>query len=251
MGKIKWTEENCLEESKKYTTLKDFINNSKRAYRVSLKNGWISNYTWLEKCRNTWTEESVKEISKTCKTFTEFKEKYDKAYRKAKENNWLSSYTWLKKLEYNENETNWLVYVYILGEKYHISPSGSLSFNNGLTIKYKSIDDLYKKLKPYLLDIVVKRVRYYEAKMGISKPYNVKVRDMSSRYGSNVKSSYTVTFALLLVHYSINIIESVIVHELAHDKVYNHSAKFYDVVYKYCPDYDRLHNHLRKKIYHD
>mgnify|MGYP003310831801 CR=1 FL=1 len=142
-------------------------------------------------------------------------------------------------------------YIYILGEKYHISPSGSLSFNNGLTIKYKSIDDLYKKLKPYLLDIVVKRVRYYEAKMGISKPYNVKVRDMSSRYGSNVKSSYTVTFALLLVHYSINIIESVIVHELAHDKVYNHSAKFYDVVYKYCPDYDKLHNHLRKKIYHD
>lgn len=142
-------------------------------------------------------------------------------------------------------------YIYILGEKYKVSSSGSLSFNNGLTIKYKSIDDLYKKLKPYLLDIITKRVRYFEMKMGIDKPYNVKVRDMSSRYGSNVKSSHTVTFALLLVHYSINIIESVIVHELAHDKVYNHSPKFYDVVYKYCPDYDRLHNHLRKKIYHD
>ena len=49
MDKIKWTEENCLEEAKKYTTLKDFINNSKRAYRVSLKNSWISNYTWLKR----------------------------------------------------------------------------------------------------------------------------------------------------------------------------------------------------------
>lgn len=118
MDKIKWTEENCLKESKKYTTLKDFINNSKRAYRVSLKNDWISNYTWLKRGRNIWTEESVKNASKTCKTFTEFREKYPAAYEKAKENNWLSNYTWLKKLEYNESETNWLVYVYILGEKY-------------------------------------------------------------------------------------------------------------------------------------
>lgn len=44
-----WTYENCLEEAKKYKTLTDFHDNSNTAYNVSLKNGWIKDYTWFEK----------------------------------------------------------------------------------------------------------------------------------------------------------------------------------------------------------
>ena len=94
-------------------------------------------------------------------------------------------------------------------------------------------------------DIVTKRVRYYEKVMNLPS-YRVTIRKMTSRYGSNSKQSKHLTFAFQLIHYSTPILDSVIVHELAHIKVYNHSKAFYDVVYKYCPDYDALHNKLRK-----
>lgn len=141
-------------------------------------------------------------------------------------------------------------FMYILGEKYITNNSGVITFTNGKTVKYSSKEDLYKKLKPLLLEIVTTKVRYYENLMHLV-PYKIRVRDMKTRYGSNSKSSRTVCFALLLVHYSIPIIESVVVHELCHDTVFNHSSKFYKEVYKYCPDYDKLHNDLRKKKYHD
>ena len=74
--------------------------------------------------------------------------------------------------------------------------------------------------------------------------YQVKVRQMKSRYGSNNKSSKAITYSLVLLHYSPEIIDSVIIHELAHCFVYNHGDNFYKVVYKYCPNYDML----RKKL---
>ena len=42
------------------------------------------------------------------------------------------------------------------------------------------------------------------------------------------------------------IIDSVIIHELAHHFVYDHSDNFYKVVYKYCPNYDILRKKLIK-----
>ena len=67
---------------------------------------------------------------------------------------------------------------------------------------------------------------------------------MKSRYGSNNKRSKTITYSLTLMHYSLEIIDSVVVHELTHCFVYDHSDNFYRLLYKYCPDYDKL----RKKL---
>ena len=88
----------------------------------------------------------------------------------------------------------------------------------------------------------------YENKMNLPS-YRISVRNMTTRYGSNSLRSKHITFALVLVHYSTEIIDSVIVHELAHIKEFNHSQKFYDVVYKYYPNYDECHAKLRKGIY--
>ena len=107
-----------------------------------------------------------------------------------------------------------------------------------------------KKIKPIFLDVLTKRVRYYEKLMGVSS-YQVSVRNMKTRFGSNSKRTKRLNFALLLVHYSTPIIDSVIVHELAHIVEFNHSKKFYDVIYKYCPDYNRYRKLLLKGIYHD
>ncbi|MBQ7243982.1 MAG: M48 family metallopeptidase, partial [Bacilli bacterium] len=55
------------------------------------------------------------------------------------------------------------------------------------------------------------------------------------------------TFQCRLMAFHPSIIDSVVVHELAHHYQFDHSKKFYDIVYRYCPDYDKL----RKKLIHD
>ena len=137
-------------------------------------------------------------------------------------------------------------YMYLLGVKVSILESGSIDFTNGDKIEYKNRTDLDKKLKKWFLKLLENRNRYYEKVMGIKKPYKIKVRKMTSRYGSNSGHTHSITYSMVLIHYSVAIIDSVIVHELAHDSVRNHSQKFYNVVYKYCPDYKILHNRLKK-----
>ena len=137
-------------------------------------------------------------------------------------------------------------FVYIFGNKYHFnSKGGELHFTNGQILKYSSVDDFEKKMKKIFLPIVESRVRYFENLMQL-KPHNVRVRKMTTRYGSNSKHTHSVTFSLKLYSYSIDILDSIVVHELSHTVVFNHSKAFYDVVYKYCPNYDALHRKLRK-----
>lgn len=137
-------------------------------------------------------------------------------------------------------------FIYIFGYKYPFNQDGGIIvFSNGQKLKYSSLDGFEKKMKKLFLNIVTSRVRYFEHLMQL-KPHNVKVRKMTSRYGSNSRYTHTVTFALKLYSYSIDIIDSIVVHELSHTVVFNHSKAFYDVVYKYCPNYESLHRKLRK-----
>ena len=137
-------------------------------------------------------------------------------------------------------------FIYILGTRVSLQVSGEIKFTDGSVIQYKDRADLDKKLKKLFLPYITNRVRYYEQVMEIKKPYSVHVRKMTTRYGSNSSQTHSLSFSMILLHYSREVIDSVIVHELAHDKVRDHSKKFYDVVYKYCPDYKMLHKRLRK-----
>ena len=137
-------------------------------------------------------------------------------------------------------------FIYLLGDKYNLTFPGTLEFNNGNVLKFKDKEQLERKLRRWFHGYVTIRNMMYEEKMKINKPYNVRVRRMTTRYGSNAKGTHSVTYSLILMHYSPEIIDSVVVHELAHHFVRDHSQKFYNVVYKYCPDYKELHKKLRK-----
>ncbi len=104
-------------------------------------------------------------------------------------------------------------------------------------------------LKKELTSYCISQTLYYEALMEISPAYSVLIRDMSSRYGVNSKTTHRITYALSLAHYSREIIDAIIVHELAHHFQRNHQKGFYDIVYRYCPHYDELHKKLRKHIH--
>lgn len=124
-------------------------------------------------------------------------------------------------------------------------------FGFRLSREYFTISDEELKmiLKSILHEYIDKRMQYYESLMGINNPYHLSIRNMKTRYGTNSKKTHSISFALLLVHYSFAVIDSVIVHELAHHFVFNHQNDFYKIVYKYCRDYKQLHNKLRKGEY--
>ena len=134
-------------------------------------------------------------------------------------------------------------YIYILGNKIALSYPGEINFSDGSVISYKDNDDLHKKLKKWFLEVLKRRTEYY-TKLMHAPSYFVKLRKMKSRYGSNNRQTETITYSLTLIHYSLEIIDSVVIHEITHCFVYDHSDNFYRLLYKYCPDYDKL----RKKL---
>lgn len=141
-------------------------------------------------------------------------------------------------------------FIYLLGVKVPLKESGDILFGDGSIITYKNHADLDKKLRSWFLALLTRRNRHYEEEMHL--PINhVRVRNMSTRYGSNSVSNRSITYSLILMHYSLDVIDAIIIHELAHCLVSGHSKKFYNVVYSYCPNYDQLHLRLRRGIFHD
>ncbi|HMM00697.1 MAG TPA: M48 family metallopeptidase [Bacilli bacterium] len=105
--------------------------------------------------------------------------------------------------------------------------------------------------KDRLLAYLAVKVPFFEKKMNIAPFYKIRVRSMRKLAGSNSRASHTLTFASFLVHYDYAIIDSIIIHELAHYYEFNHGPHFYQIIYKYMPDYHRLSKQMKKGIYHD
>ncbi len=85
------------------------------------------------------------------------------------------------------------------------------------------------------------RVEYWSKIMGLY-PLSVKITAAQKRYGS-CSSKKRLCFSLYLAEYPPEAIDYVVVHELAHIKIMNHSREFHDLVGKYLPDQEE-----RKKI---
>lgn len=126
-------------------------------------------------------------------------------------------------------------YLFYLGKKVYVG-----DFDDDIMQGY---------LKKKALPIFEERVAYFEKIMGIKSPYKVRARAMKSRYGVNSKATHSITLSTALIHYSLPIIDAVVVHELAHHYEWNHGKGFYAIVLRYCPDYKALHEKLRKGIY--
>ena len=87
------------------------------------------------------------------------------------------------------------------------------------------------------------RVDFYAQKMGLI--YNeLKFRRMKRRWGS-CSSKRTITLNLYLFNTSKELIDYVIVHELAHLVQMNHSKKFHKVVAFYMPQVKELEIKLK------
>lgn len=135
-------------------------------------------------------------------------------------------------------------YIYLLGEKVYLSFPGAYTFFDE-SFSYKNMDDFRRKVRKVFLKYLTIRTMYWAEKMNAPQ-YEVKIRETKSRLGTNRKSNKSITYGFMLIHYPLDIIDSVVIHELTHCFVYNHSDKFYRLLYVYCPNYDILRKRLIK-----
>jgi len=108
-----WTYERCKEEALKYTKRADFINKSKGAYDVVMKNKWdkelLSHLTSPQRYKNFYTYENCKKIAFTFSKVSEFDKKEGTAYRAVLKNKW---YDLLSHMEYKTTGTKRHIYAF-------------------------------------------------------------------------------------------------------------------------------------------
>lgn len=83
------------------------------------------------------------------------------------------------------------------------------------------------------------RVDARAAEMGVPRPA-LYLRRLTASWGVCCKARCRITINLALVHEPAECLDYVVVHELAHLVHANHSAKFWALVEKHCPDFRRL-----------
>ena len=85
------------------------------------------------------------------------------------------------------------------------------------------------------LSVIPDRVKYYAEIIGVTYG-RITIRNQRSRWGS-CSARGNLNFNCLLMLAPPEVLDSVIVHELCHRKVMNHSDKFYAEVLRVFPNY--------------
>ncbi len=112
--------------------------------------------------------------------------------------------------------------------------------------------EVIKKEILKLLRVVIKshlniRVKEWSSVMHL-KPNEIRVKLMRSRWGS-CSSKENLNFSLNLVLLPKEIVDYIIVHELAHLKEMNHSKQFWKIVEKYYPSYVESRKWLKNNTF--
>ena len=91
---------------------------------------------------------------------------------------------------------------------------------------------------------IPKRVEYFAPLVGVDYK-RISIRKQHTRWGSCSKDG-NLNFNALLMLTPPEVLDSVVVHELCHRLEMNHSKRFYDQVYRICPEYDKYDKWLKE-----
>lgn len=107
-------------------------------------------------------------------------------------------------------------------------------------ISHEEIEELAKQA----LDVIPKRVAYFAPMLGVTYG-RITIRNQKTRWGS-CSGKGNLNFNCLLMLTPPEIIDYVVVHELAHRKYMNHSPQFWAEVGRILPDYQVRRKWLRE-----
>lgn len=111
-------------------------------------------------------------------------------------------------------------------------------------IKVPSVDALSDAEIQKIKDKIADRVKYYCAVMQVTVGC-ITIRNQKTRWGS-CSSAGNVNFNYQLYYLPDELLDYVVVHELAHRRHMNHSKEFWSEVARYCPDYRARRKQLKE-----
>ena len=97
---------------------------------------------------------------------------------------------------------------------------------------------LTTKDKKELLNRILNFTKKYEVLMN-TYVRKISIRNMKSLWGSCTFKTHDIRYNTKLYYMSDYFLEYIVVHEMTHIFVPNHSKDFYDIVSKYLPDYKK------------
>lgn len=111
-------------------------------------------------------------------------------------------------------------------------------------IKVPSVDALSDAEIQKIKDKIADRVKYYCAVMQVTVG-RITIRNQKTRWGS-CSSAGNVNFNYRLYYLPDELLDYVVVHELAHRRHMDHSKEFWSEVARYCPDYRARRKQLKE-----
>ena len=112
----------------------------------------------------------------------------------------------------------------------------------------ESIKALYKYMDKYLLE---KAQIYYEKYKPMLLDYGytldpeIHARCMTSKWGCCFTRNNKINISSYLIHYPIECLEYIMIHEMTHFIVPNHSKRFYEIIQSRMPNYKQAEKKLK------
>lgn len=112
------------------------------------------------------------------------------------------------------------------------------------------LDKAYKKMnkKVLLKELHLLKNKYKDNLFVDINNISLKTRYMNTRFGSCNPKLRTININLYLVHYNIEYLEYVFLHEITHLVHHNHSKEYYALLKKLSPNYAELKKELNNKF---
>lgn len=130
---------------------------------------------------------------------------------------------------------------FISDDEFFIYTPLSLSDSNQQIILLQKINQFLKTIaKPILLQ----RLRYWEKIIQVHAS-DFDLRLMKTKWGVCFHQTGKIVFNVKLIHFSYQVIDYVVIHELVHLMYPNHQKEFWNLVAYYCPDYRNLKKILK------
>ncbi|MQY53614.1 MAG: DUF45 domain-containing protein, partial [Firmicutes bacterium] len=104
-------------------------------------------------------------------------------------------------------------------------------------------DALIKWYSSKSTEIIKQRINQYSKIMSVM-PQEIKIKDQKKRWGSCSKNGI-LRFNWRIAIAPISVVDYIVVHELCHLKVENHSADFWKLLSLVFPDYQRRREWLK------
>ncbi len=107
----------------------------------------------------------------------------------------------------------------------------------------KAVRYLYKYLDKYVLDEARKYLEKYRGLLldyGYHQEPELKVRVLKSKWGVCYTRQNRIHVSSYLIHYPLRCLEYIVLHEVTHFLIPNHSGRFYDIVSSRMPDYKEV-----------